>query len=112
MEIRNMVEFAKSKRSVNEKRPSGAAFMRNIGFCRGSECVRTSSGQKGLCRVDSDSDQTVMSDNDVGRLCSSPLFHLAESFPVWHTSSIQAITYYNDADRVVVLLAMAEIGAV
>jgi len=37
---------------------------------------------------------------------SSPLFHLAESFPVWHTSSIQAITYYNHADRVVVLLLL------
>lgn len=69
---------------------------------------------KGLCRVDSDSDQTVMSDNDVGRLCGSPLFHLAESFPVWHTSSIQAITYYNHADRVLLLLlllAMADISA-
>lgn len=35
----------------------------------------------------------------VGCAAACPLFHLAESFPVWHTSSIQAITYYNHADR-------------
>jgi len=42
---------------------------------------------------------------------SSPLFHLAESFPVWHTSSIQAITYYNHANRVVVVVVVVAAGA-